>query len=438
MKSPVSGLSMLLVVPLLAASAVAQTMEDVKAINKVSNQARVAFNQDDARRGYPDAAEILDSIVQEYQAEPAWGMLKQVAAALAKNLGQHDRAQRLWDSPPSMGLPSLGPVPEGEALEATGAIVKASAGRRVVILNEAHHIAKHREFARRLLAPLREAGFTHLACEAFANKADEGYELDAVGLGYATTQTGYYISDPVFAEFVREALELGFVLVPYESTEIRGGPGENPAEAMNNRERAQARTLAGLLEEQPEARVLVYCGYSHLKEKAPGEGEGVVRWMATRLAEKTGLDPLTISQTSYYPRSDAGFDGAAYTEAVGLHDQAAPFVLSVDGGLWSADSEDHDIDLFHPRLSAEAGRPGWLAASADRKPVEVVPAVEWEGVAVLIATRPGEATNAVPADVVFLDEGTRNATLFLRAGEYELWLCLAGQAPRALDPFVVE
>ena len=69
-----------------------------------------------------------------------------------------------------------------------------------------------RAFSNRLLAPLREIGFTHLAVETVA---EDPTKLSA--RGYPTLDTGTYTRDPTFGDLIRRALDLGYIVVRYEA-----------------------------------------------------------------------------------------------------------------------------------------------------------------------------------------------------------------------------
>ncbi len=413
------------------AQSIESQQESFGLANQLINTIDAAFTSGDLRRGYADAIRALNAVAEAQRDAEAWDILSQMVASQAAGLGMHDLALEVMG-----GTGQFPVVPDGlEAQPAIQEIVRAATGRRVVMLNEAHHVGMHREFARRMLRPLRDAGFTHLACEAFANSKDEGFAVNAELLGYATLDTGHYISDPFFAELVREAVELGFELVAYETLDRRPPGEESPAASINRRETSQSEQLAAVLTADPDARVFVYCGYSHLTE-SPIDFDGVqVRWLAARLREATGIDPLTVSQTSYYPRSTGAKDKAGI---VGYQSGDA-FVLRDKDGLWSAKPEEYDIELLHPNTAPVAGRPGWVFRASDREQVVIdLTASEIRENAVIVVTRAGEAMDAIPSDVVVVQPNQRNASVSLRTGEYRIWLVRTGAEPELIASPTVE
>ncbi|MEZ6163390.1 MAG: hypothetical protein R3B67_03030 [Phycisphaerales bacterium] len=398
--------------------------------NQLTNTINDAFASGDLRRGYADAITALNAFAKVQRDQDAWDILSQMVASQAAGLGMHDLALEVMGP-----TGQIAAVPQGlEAQPAIQEIVQAAAGHRIVMLNEAHHVGLHREFARRMLKPLRAAGFTHLACEGFANARDEGFEIDAQRLGYATRDTGHYISDPFFADFVREAVELGFKLVAYETLDRRPPGEESPAASINRRETSQAEQLEAVLDADPNARLFVYCGYSHLTESPMRVDGEEVRWLASRLREATGIDPLTVSQTTYYPRSSNRQRGSA----IAGFDRDDSFVLRDDDGLWSPKPEQYDIELLHPSTDPVDGRPGWMFRADDRERVDVdLSAIDQSDDAVLVVTREGEPMNAIPSDVVLLRSGQREAALSLRAGSYHVWLVRQDHEPELIASPIV-
>jgi len=114
---------------------------------------------------------------------------------------------------------------------------------------------------------------------------------------YPVQKTGYYITDPQFGNLVREAIEIGYTVFPYEtnSGEANGKP----------REIDQARNIQKVIEARPSEKYLIYCGFDHALE---GTHDYWERAMAGRLKEFTGIDPLTINQVLYSEKSNSKFN----------------------------------------------------------------------------------------------------------------------------------
>jgi hypothetical protein len=307
---------------------------------------------------------------------------------------------------------------EAIAAPALASIVEAARDRQIVFLNEAHNASRHRSFLAALLRALRPLGFTHLAAETFANFDPKA--IAALGPGSAITpRTGPYLWDPVFAEAVREALELGYRLVPYETTG-RIAPDASRDHRIAAREEAQALNfIANGLKAAPAGRFLVYVGYSHLREAPDREGHV---WFAKRLKEKTGIDPLTIEQSFTGSFGPHGQD-RALTRAVLERFQPTAPILVRDGAAWlGAEEAGADMAVFHPSLPDVRGRPGWLAADPMRRFHAVAIPAATPRPLLVQALHSGDPDNAIPADHVLAPAGAREAALLLRPGRYRLRL----------------
>ncbi|WP_147372501.1 hypothetical protein [Calidithermus terrae] len=272
--------------------------------------------------------------------------------------------------------------------EAVGAIVRAAKERRVVILNEAHHVPMHRAFALRLALALREEGFTHFAAETFLPGVAE-----LARKGYPSLGMGHYSKEPVFGDLIRNAMRVGYRLVPYEP--------EGDVQSIEAREQAQADNLQRILQRDPTARVLVYAGFHHVFESPDPLGNV---WMAQRLKDLAGIDPLTIDQTT-----EAAFPvttSAVLRSANGVFVTLGQYAGRVD------------IQVLHPREVLVGGRPSWLREWLGRKPVEVPSALLPVAQRVLVqAFVAGEGSDAVPFDQIVAEPGRK---LMLTPGRYEL------------------
>lgn len=318
------------------------------------------------------------------------------------------------------------------AVRALDAIAAAAADRQIVILNEAHNHSRHRAFAAQVLRRLRPLGFDWFGAEAFMSRQPEPAPMIAdyrAGEPFLHAY-GYYTQDPVFAETVREAAHLGYSLVDYEFRPDQHAPeGSDMDQQMAYREEAQAENLiANVLAQNPNARIFVYCGYSHAMESPTSYGE----WFASRLKRKTGIDPLTIEQSSNTSDLRPEDDEAHVAAVLAAFAPTEPVIVrQADGGIVGMPLYEGQIDLsvFHPRLDPVRGRLGWLAADADRRWIDVdVP--ETEGPALLQALWSKEGPGGVPADQLLLAAGQRRATLTLRPGRYTLRL----EKPDGFDP----
>lgn len=346
--------------------------------------------------------------------EAARQMLSQFAAFL----GDEATAVALTERPPH---PSLVPpdLDDAVARDAIEAIVEAARDTRIVILNEAHNVSGHRAFAAQVIRALRPLGYDWFAAETFTPPQPEPYvRVSSYAKGAPfLTRYGYYTHDPVFAETVREAAQLGYRFADYEQRfDQRAPDGADGEVQIAMREEAQADNLiANILSAHPEARIFVFVGYSHAMEK-PGRGG---TWFAARLKAKTGIDPLTIEQSMNWPATTPANDAPHVAAVLERFAPEKPIVAAKGGEsvAGSAYVGKMDLSVFHPRRATVAGRPGWLAADPERRRVAIpVPALDEQ---VLIQALPlQEGTAGPPSDHYLLPPGATEATFFLRPGRY--------------------
>ncbi len=309
---------------------------------------------------------------------------------------------------------------DAEAQDAVAAIVAASRGRRVVMLNESHSASRHRLFLAKVMRALRPKGCDIVAGETFANrKPGEGPSVRGLQAGQPfEPSNGYYTYDPVFADTVREALALGYRLEAHEHNWDQRDMSLKGAEAIARRETAQAENLAGILAANPSSRVLLHVGFSHLRKTPDHRGN---QWMALRFQEKTGIEPLSVSQAytgSYGPH---GADPVLTQAVLARFAPKAPIVVRAGGQALGAEMAGADLAVFHPSLPDVDGRPGWLAADPLRRRRVVETPARLRGEAVIVqAVHAHEPDRAVPADQHVLARDETRAVLFLRPGTYRL------------------
>lgn len=295
-----------------------------------------------------------------------------------------------------------GYAPE-DALEA---VVRASRGRQVVMVNEAHPVPQHRAFTLQLLARLRAEGFTWFAAETLF---EEDTALNA--RGYPVSASGAYTLEPVYGDLVRTALALGFRVVPYDSP---------PGIDLDPRERMQAANLVErILQKDPDARIVVHAGYGHI---AKAVRPGALVPMAVRFRQLTGIEPYTIDQSQMTEHSRPELEVPLYRAAATRGDLVRPTVY-VDslGTPWSASRAHFDATVFSPRTVLEQGRPQWLRMGGLRAPHPLPADVCGTARACLVRARlEGEAADAVPVDQVVVLAGEAVPALMLPAGRFRV------------------
>lgn len=271
----------------------------------------------------------------------------------------------------------------------------------IVIINESHELSEHRGFIAEIARRLRPLGYDTLAIETLANSSPDTPEqhlplfMRQPDLRYFVDKDGYYLSEAVFGRLGRLAKTLGYRLLPYESIFDGSTQTMTQDERIARREEDQARNLAAFIQQYPSAKLLVHVGYSHATEVPRTDG---TTWMAARLKEKTGVDPLTISQTTCRGAGDR-----LRLSALPADEPAGTFDLIVD----------------HPKARFERQRPEWRRRIGDLPvsiPRSLRPVAGWR---VIEARLLGEPVISVPMDRVAIRPG-EDIALMLPPGRYRL------------------
>lgn len=397
-------------------------------------------------------------------------MAQQLLAFSEAELGLYSEAVR--DFPLRTRLPSdlvLPTVAGWHGVDAVDAIAALARDRRIVMVNEAHHDAHTRVLTLDLLPRLRAIGFTHFAAEALDER-----DTDLMTRGYPVNHSGSeYLHEPLYGDIVREAIRLGYIIVPYDA----GG-------TTQERENGQAKNLyERVFAKNPQARLFVHAGYAHIDKQAGRLGAD--KPMAMQLAKLSGIGPLSIDQTdireenprseelAYHafqhalkkfetalkpmqqPQSGAGPGDVpqrptadAYSRLVGEFRPAGAIVLlrNTDQSPWSARPAAYDLSVILPPANAASSdySQGAIQLDIDDRKTSVLPPAsgghrpDWlplggQRVALPIDTTScggkypclveagyaAESTDGIQADrYVFLRKAKN--TLFLRPGKYRL------------------
>jgi hypothetical protein len=284
------------------------------------------------------------------------------------------------------------------------------------MINERHHAASDRLLTLQLLRTLRAKGFRYFAAEAFP--ADSA--LHAPGF---PRNDDSYTSEPLFAEVVREARRLGYTLVAYEAA---GSQWEQPDSLtpQQRRDWAQAHNLAAAtVERDPGAKVLVHAGFDHIRERATSAWHPMGAYFRAR----TGIDPVTVDQTSGSERSTPAFAHPVHRVfGSALPSTGTAFVDSA-GAVIGASAMLVDLVAIRAAAAPVAGRPAHLAMLGTRRAITVRTPPCRTRHCVLVAHRVGDPPEAAVLDRVEV-ERTTTATLMLPNGVARLTLYDVGGA----------
>lgn len=389
-----------LALSLLNATAVGQdrwttplSAEDEQAVVR---ELRAALREND----WLAAARIADT----YEGQPHSGF-SQWSSFLYGWLGRHDLVREMREK--GLILSTANRAEPGVHWAGIVEVIgQMDRNARVVILQERHSEVRHRLALLELLAPLREQGFEYLAAEDFSGPPD-AYE-DAQSPG---TIPGFHSArDPIYGQAIRLAIELGYRLIPYEAN--FPPPDSIPRTQWETwRARMMAENIQSrILDEAPEARVLVFAGEGHGRQVQTRQMERAnYSPMARVLADLTGIDPVSIDQTGCERAIDEGG-----------HQQ-------VEEHLWASSvivegfaPGNYDIQIQHTIESFDRnGRAAWLTHTG-RRPVEIPAGIRFGGEALVIEARvAGESETSTPIDRLYLAAG-EDIHLMLFPGEYLL------------------
>ena len=334
--------------------------------------------------------------------------IAQMQAMMAAEMGHYGQAAVIF---PFRGARPVAPGPAPSAamrsVDAAIAIARLARDRRVVIVNEAHHLPQTRLLLVTLLPRLRAMGFTDYAAETLDRRVGPGI----VRRGYAVRGDGIYSREPVFGQLLAEAARLGYRIDSYEDAD---------GDDIQARETGQVAHLAALLRKHPGARLIVHVGYAHVRKARLPERLP----MAAELKRLTGADPLTVDQTVLLPwRQPDGIDALRRAVALRLPQGNGPFVfLAGDGTPWSAEPGQYDVSAVLPVTGTSRGRPAWLwDAALQRRPFSGYGALCRGAVPCqVVAQRADASGEVVPADLVTVVDPAVLPAMALVPGRYRL------------------
>jgi enterochelin esterase-like enzyme len=319
-------------------------------------------------------------------------------------------------APAEKPVPDKAPFDGYKPTEAVAAIVTAAADRRAIMVGEEHHLPQTRSILVPLLRALRQNGFEYFAAETFSQDIAATQKL-----GYPTTETGTYTNDPVFADGVREAMKLGYKLIPYEFDFRKVPANATSAERNGFREKDQAKNLKErLFDKDPKAKALIWAGRGHVSKANVGQGDSS-KMMAQHFQDMTGIEPYSVYAAHFYEVGQPGHENPLYRYATakGLVERPTIFV-SPDGKGWTR-GPGLDAEVFFPRVKPIDGRPDWLARDLGRTPYRLPPEMQrGEGLRLVQAHYDNEPDRALPADQVLWRPEAPAPALMLPPGQLRL------------------
>ena len=274
----------------------------------------------------------------------------------------------------------------------------------VIMINESHHTPYHRQLVSELLRELRQLGFNYLALEGLSREHQVNERR------YPCFEDGFYTREPLFGELIRQAVQLDYTLVAYEAAEKCKPEGKDKYHCQRFRDSIQAKNIYDIKKKDVGAKMLVLAGYSHIKKNSQPHKTR----MAEYFARLSGIQPLSIDQTTMMDFADTNFLNPNYAY-VQDHLPAEPVVfLNADGTIWRH-SKRVDITVFSPPLTQTDHRYSFYQL---RGQVKYVPKVNHDGAFLIQAFYAQERGHTIPADQFFRTEEEK--CLYVYPGIYRI------------------
>lgn len=318
--------------------------------------------------------------------------------------GRYSDVLKIWDKneirTPTMNEKDSLYFMKSKKVNAREYILEQSKNVTITIINEAHHIARHRTFTQSLLHGMYNNGYRYLGLEALSDTIINTRK-------YAVLESGYYTKEPEFGNLISEALEIGFTLFGYEASEGKNG---------KEREIEQAENIQKFIENNRKGKILIHCGYDHVYENEyPPWGKA----MAGRLKENMKTELLTIDQKMFPEKSDRENNHLF----IRLNTENHPIILideyeQVFNGF--SETKQTDMVIIHPLTECINGRPDWLM---EGKQKYIVPhaKIKIAKKLMIFAYRNNEyESNGIPADLIEISTDDSPCELYLKKGKYEI------------------
>lgn len=336
---------------------------------------------------------------------------KQIASTHYSFIGELENTLNTWahKSPPrdTLSTSKKDSFKLFKPIVAKPYILAQAQKHKITIINEAHHYPAHRVFTSILLKEMYDLGYRHLGLEALFNHTPSDSSLKSNG--YPILTNGYYTREPQFGNLIRQAIKIGYKLFSYESKQHKNA---------KQREVNQAKNIITYMQQYPNEKILIHCGYGHASEGY--YGGSFEKMMAQRLKDSTKIDPLTIDQTSFSEWSEKKYENPYYQ----ITNTIIPSVyINENGESFKSrrKSSGMDIYVFHPRTK-QFNKPQWLLSDG-KKFIKIDLSNESvvKGEYILLAYKKGEEIgSAVPIDIQVVKNNKVNLALY--SGKYNLVL----------------
>jgi hypothetical protein len=275
------------------------------------------------------------------------------------------------------------------------------------MINEAHHLPYHRAFVLSMLKKFHDEGYRYLAIETLDDSTINNKK-------YPDYSTGYYTTEPLFGEMIREALKLHFKLINYDSEVSCDGTGKDALYCSRFRDSIMAVNLDNVFKADPKAKMLVYAGYDHIHEGS----NDVWKKMAQFFKELTGIDPFTVELTEQTEHIYQFLNKKEFNAVNSLKHITQPVIALQNNQPWHG--EFVDATVIFPNYLSRNKRPSFYSIvglrtrySLERLKLETGQYVQ----AFYADEKPGRRT---PADQFVIGGPSSEKCLYLFKGSYDL------------------
>ncbi|MCS6179877.1 hypothetical protein [Shewanella baltica] len=286
---------------------------------------------------------LIEALSKEYTVDSvAFDILMQELSVYYSFAGQYKEVLISNDRSSNENASTLDDVTQFEVKGAINQILKKAETHQIVMINEAHDRSQHRVLTYQLLDELWKQGFRYIAAESLNNNASEQIKND-----YITNNAGYYTKEAIFANLILKAKKMGFEIISYDNYKAR------KLNTIEERETNAAQSIKEkVFDKDPKAKILIHVGYAHISED---------KWLASKLKKITGLETLTVDQTTRMEQSNELYEHPTYTMAAKNSKLKIPFVFVNNEKVWSSNPNKWDVSVFWPRTTYQQGRPSWVA-----------------------------------------------------------------------------
>ncbi|HAS44134.1 MAG TPA: hypothetical protein DCS93_26890 [Microscillaceae bacterium] len=284
---------------------------------------------------------------------------------------------------------------------------------QIVIINEAHYSVQNRLFTSKLLEALYKQGYRTVFIEGLHPEKNKSLNKRK----YPLVSSGFYFREPQYGNLIRRSIARGYTVLPYEHKQDENE--QNPLKKWYSREAGQANNILQFLKKNPQAKIVIHCGYGHLNEKVH-DGE-IIGNLAAIIKQKSGINPLTINQEAWL-ETHSTITANPYRLMI---DKKQLKEISVfknsQGELFSSFPKSYDINVYFPPTKYVTGRPMWLFTLSEKRSVSMpYHKINIKFPYLVFAYKSDDNEAATPIDVIEVKNQNDRKALALEKGRYRL------------------